>query len=166
MARTKDMMLTEPGALIRRMFRDLDPWEWTEPRGVFAPLRKTLAELPWVPTLEMTERDHTLYIKLDLPGLKKEEVNVSFADEGLVIEGERTHEAETKKGEWFTTERTYGRFYRVVPLPDGVNHKEVKATFKDGVLEVTVPIPAAEAKVPYKVPIEGEAETKEAKAAA
>ena len=114
----------------------------------------------------MTERDHHLFIKLDLPGMKKEEINVSFTDEGLVIEGERTHETESKKNEWFTTERTYGRFYRVVPLPDGVNPKEVKATFKNGVLEVTVPVPAAEANAPYKVPVEGEPEAKKVEVAA
>jgi HSP20 family protein len=165
MTRTRDMMLTEPGALIRRMFRDVDPW--LEARGWFPPaLRKNFAEFPWMPALEMNERDHTLFIKLDLPGLKKEEVNVNFTDGGLVIEGERTHETEGKENEWITTERTYGRFYRVVPLPEGVNYKEVKATFKDGVLEVTVPVPAAEAKAPYKVPIEGEPEAKNVKVAA
>ena len=164
MTRTGDMMLTEPGALIRRMFRDLDPW--FEPRGLFPAMRKTFAELPWMPSLEMTERDHMLFIKLDLPGLKKEEVNVSFTDEGLVVEGERTHETESKKNEWFTTERTYGHFYRLVPLPDGVNYKEVKATFKNGVLEIMVPIPAAEVRAPYKVPVEGESEAKDVKVAA
>jgi len=147
------MMLTEPGALIGRMFRDLDPWV-------------ELAEVPWMPELEMTERDHTLLIKLDLPGMTRENVNVSYTDEGLVIKGERTQETEAKKDEWFTTERTYGRFYRVVPLPEGVNYKEVKATFKNGVLEVTVPIPVAEAKTPYKVPVEGEPDTKNVKVAA
>jgi HSP20 family protein len=105
-------------------------------------------------------------IKVDLPGLKKEEINVNFTDEGLVIEGERRRETENKKDEWFTTERTYGRFYRVVPLPEGVNYKEVKATFKDGVLEVTVPVPVAETKAPYKVPVEGEPETKKVDVAA
>ena len=165
MTRTRDMMLTEPGALIRRMFRDLDPW--LETRGWFPPaLRKTFGEFPWMPALEMTERDHKLFITFDLPGVKKEEVNVNFTDEGLVIEGERTQETENKKDEWFTTERTYGRFYRVVPLPEGVNYKEVKATFKNGVLEVTVPVPVAETKTPYKVPVEGEPETKNAKVAA
>jgi HSP20 family protein len=153
MTRTRDMMLTEPGALIGRMFRDLDPWV-------------ELAEVPWMPELEMTERDHTLLIKLDLPGMTRENVNVSYTDEGLVIKGERTQETEAKKDEWFTTERTYGRFYRVVPLPEGVNCKEVKATFKNGVLEVTVPIPVAEAKTPYKVPVEGEPDTKNVKVAA
>ena len=165
MTRTRDMMPIEPAVLLRRMFRDLDPW--LETRGWFPPaLRKTLGDFPWVPALEMTERDHTLVIKLDLPGLKKEEINVHFTDEGLVIEGERTNETEGKQNEWFTTERTYGRFYRVVPLPEAVNHMEVKATFKNGVLEVTVPVPVAEAKAPYKVPVDGEPETKNVKVAA
>ena len=159
MARTRDMMPVEPSALIRRMFGDFDPW--LERRGWFPPaLRKRFGEFPWMPALEMTERDHTLLIKVDLPGLKREEINVNFTEEGLVIEGERTREAEDKKEEWFTTERTYGRFSRVVPLPEGVNYKEAKATFKDGVLEVTVPVPVAETKAPYKVPVEGEPEAR------
>ena len=67
MTRTRDMMLAEPGALIRRMFRDVDPW--IETRGWFPPaLRRTFGEFPWVPALEMTERDRTLFIKLDLRG--------------------------------------------------------------------------------------------------
>jgi len=165
MARTRDMMLVEPSALIRRMFRDFDPW--LETRGCFPPaLRKSFGEFPWMPALEVKERDHTLFIKLDLPGLNREEINVNFTEEGLVIEGERTREAEDKKEEWFTTERTYGRFYRVVPLPEGVNYKEVKATFKGGVLEVTVPVPVAETKAPYKVPVEGEPEAKKVNVAA
>jgi HSP20 family molecular chaperone IbpA len=53
-----------------------------------------------------------------------------------------------------------------VPLPEGVNYKEVKATFKDGVLEVTVPVPVAETKKPYKVPVEGEPEAKKVNVAA
>ena len=165
MTRTRDMMLTEPGALVRRMFRDLDLW--SEPRGFFpSVLRNTFAEVPWLPTLEMTERDQKLCIKLDLPGMKKEDINVNFTDEGLVIEGERTYETEDKKNEWFTTERRYGHFYRVVPLPEGVNYKEVKATFKNGVLEVTVPVPTATAKTPYKVPVEGEPDNKNVEVAA
>ena len=67
---------------------------------------------------------------------------MTVTDRGLVIEGERTHETEDKDNDWFTTERTYGRFHRLVPLPDGIKKDEVKATFKDGVLEVTVPLPA------------------------
>jgi len=86
MTRTRDVMLTGPGAVMCRMFRDLDPWP--EPRGwPFAALRTIPADFPWTP-LEMTERDHRLMIKVDLPGLKKEEVSVNLTDEGLVIEGD------------------------------------------------------------------------------
>ena len=164
MTRTRDMMLSEPAALIRRMFRDLDPW--SEARFPFTGLRKTLSDVPWMPPLELTERDNNLIMKLDLPGLQKENIDVTLGEEGLVITGERTHEAETKKNEWFTTERTYGRFYRLVPLPEGVDYKEVKAAFKNGVLEITVPIPAAAAKAPHKVLVEGEPEAKTVKVAA
>ena len=162
MTRTRDMMLSEPAALVRRIFRDLDPWP--EPR--FAGLRKTLADVPWMPPLELTEHDNHLIMKLDLPGLQKENIDVTLGEEGLVITGERAHEAESRKNDWFTTERTYGRFYRLVPLPEGVDYKEVKATFKNGVLEITVPIPAAASKAPFKVPVEGEPEAKTVKVAA
>ena len=164
MTRTRDMMLSEPAALIRRMFRDLDPW--SDGRFPFTGLRKTLSDVPWMPPLELTEHYNHLIMKLDLPELQKENIDVTLGEEGLVITGERTHEAETQKNEWFTTERTYGRFYRLVPLPEGVDYKEVKATFKNGVLEITVPIPAAVAKAPHKVTVEGEPEAKTVKVAA
>ncbi len=165
MTRTRDVMLTGPGAVMCRMFRDPDPW--FESRGwPYAALRAMPADLPWTPQLEMTERDRQLMIKVDLPGLKKEDVTVSLTGEGLVIEGERTRETESKTDEWFTTERTYGRFYRLVSMPEGVNSKEVKATFSNGVLEITVPVPAAAAaKAPFTVPVEGEPEAKNVKVA-
>ena len=99
--------------------------------------------------------------------MKKEEVSVSTADECLTIQGERKHEAETREGEWFQTERTYGKFVRVIPLPAGVKTSEIVANFRDGVLEVTVPLPsAAIAAEPQQIPIGGAAEKKEKKIAA
>ena len=165
MARTTDLMPGRPGFLMRRIFRDFDPLLDTR-AWPFAGFSKTFGEFPWTPELEVTERDHKLLVKVDLPGLKKEEVTVNVTADGLAIEGERTREAEDKKNDWFTSERTYGHFYRLVPLPDGVNYKEVSATFKNGVLEVTVPLPAATAAVPHTVAITGEPETKTVKVAA
>ena len=155
MTRARDLMLMDPRAFMSRMLRDFDPWVEgrTWPR---ATLGKTFGDFPWVPALEMKERDHTLTVHVDLPGIKKEEVSVTVTDRGLVIEGERTHEAEDTHNDWFTTERTYGTFYRLVPLPDGVTKEAVKATFKDGVLDVTVPLPAAPADTTHKVAIGGE----------
>ena len=67
--------------------------------------------------------------------------------------GERKHETEEAKNHWYRTERTYGRFYRTVPLPEGVNAKEVTATFKNGVLEVTTPVRASAPPPPHKVEV-------------
>jgi HSP20 family protein len=157
MTRTRERLLAEPGTLLRRMFRDFDPW--SEPRFSLAGLRsRTFADVPWLPPLEMTERDHRLAITLERPGLKKEDIAVNLTEEGLVIEGERAREEAGRENDWFTTERTYWRFYRVVPLPDGVNFMEVKATFSNGVLEISVPLPTTATRAPYKVPVEGDSE--------
>lgn len=153
MTRTMERVLTDPGVLTRRMFHDMD--QLLEPRGwPFAGLRKPLADFPWMPELEMNERDQHLTIKLDLPGLEKDDVAVSVTDKGLVIEGERTQDTEDRKNNWFSTERSYGRFYRLVPLPEGVKWETVKATFDEGVLEITVPLPAVAAASTHVVAVE------------
>jgi HSP20 family protein len=77
-----------------------------------------------------------------LPGLKKEEVKVEVTDGYLAIHGERKKEEEEKGEQFYRCEREYGSFYRAVPLPDGVKLEDVKATFADGVLEVSVPLAA------------------------
>jgi HSP20 family protein len=80
--------------------------------------------------------------------MKKEDVKVEVTDGHLAISGERRTEAEEKKENFYRCEREYGSFYRAIPLPDGVKLEDVKASFSDGVLEVSVPLPAKpEAKV-------------------
>jgi len=110
-------------------------------------------ETAWVPELEVFEKDNVFTVRLDVPGLKKEELTVHVGEGVLTVEGERKHETEEAKNHWYRTERTYGRFYRTVPLPEGVNAKEVKATFKNGVLEVTTPVRAYAPPPPHKVEV-------------
>jgi HSP20 family protein len=118
----------------------------------------------WSPTIEVFEKDNRLVTRVDLPGLKKEDVKVEVTDGHLAISGERKREVEEKKKNFYRSEREYGSFYRAVPLPEGVKLEDVKATFTDGVLEVSVPLPArSEAKV-RKVEIQEPA--KSAKSAA
>jgi HSP20 family protein len=74
--------------------------------------------------------------------MKKEGVKVEVVDGRLVISGERKHESEEKQENFYRCEREYGSFYRAVPLPEGVRLEDVKATFSDGVLQVSVPLPA------------------------
>jgi HSP20 family protein len=104
--------------------------------------------ITWSPEIDVFEKDNRLVTRVDLPGMKKENVKVEVTDGHLAISGERTSEAEEKKDNFYRCEREYGSFYRAVPLPDGVTLDDVKATFSDGVLEVSVPLPAKpEAKV-------------------
>jgi HSP20 family protein len=94
---------------------------------------------------------------VDLPGVRKEDVSVEVADRELLLSGERKEESEQKNENFYRSECEYGSFFRSVPLPEGVRIEEVKATFADGVLEISMPLPARpEAKV-RKVQIEGPA---------
>jgi HSP20 family protein len=115
----------------------------------------TRLETPWMPALEVFEKNGNLHIKMDLPGLKKEDVTIEVMAEGITIKGERKLElTEEKKEEgYFRSERTYGEFCRFVPLPEGAMTDKIEASFKDGVLEVLTPIPKAEKVLPKKVAI-------------
>lgn len=117
----------------------------------------------WFPEVDVFEKDNRLITKVDLPGLKKDDVKVEVTDGQLVISGERKSEAEEKKEQYYRCEREYGSFYRSVPLPEGVKFEDVKATFTDGVLEISVPLPAKAETAPHNVEIQEPA--KAAKAA-
>ena len=86
--------------------------------------------------------------------MKKEDMAVEVTDGHLALSGERRHEKDEKKDNFYRIEREYGSFYRTVPLPDGVKLEDVKATFSDGVLEVSVPLPARPEATVRKVQIE------------
>jgi HSP20 family protein len=93
------------------------------------------------PEIDMFQRNNELVIKADLPGLKKEDVKIDVTDDELIIQGERRAEHEEEREGVYRTERTYGSFRRVVPLPEGAIADQAKATFNNGVLEITMPAP-------------------------
>ena len=117
-------------------------------------LRALVTPGTWAPELDVFARDGRLVTKVDLPGLTKEDVKVEVADGQLAISGERKTETEEQKDNVYRSERSYGSFYRVVPLPPGVRLEDVKATFADGVLEVSAPLPAKPEAAVRKVQVE------------
>jgi len=132
----------------------------------FAAQRPVFDEFEWIPAAEVVEKEGKLFGRFELPGLKKEEIAVTVNEDGLTVTGERKREEETKKNNWYRTERAYGKFVRTIPLPAGVNTAEIKATFENGVLELVVPLPAAAvAAAPRRVEIAG-GEPQKAKTAA
>jgi HSP20 family protein len=94
----------------------------------------------WSPAVEVRERNGNLEILAELPGMTKDDVKVECTDEGIILQGEKRSEHKTEEGGYHRTERSYGQFYRVIPLPQGADANKAKAEFKNGVLEVRVPL--------------------------
>jgi len=93
----------------------------------------------WTPALDVYEEKDHFIVKAELPGLKKEDIEVSFYDGGLSISGERKSETKHEDAEAYRAERFFGRFQRTVALPTAVAVDKAKASYKDGVLTVTLP---------------------------
>jgi HSP20 family protein len=147
-----DPFLTSPFGLMRRFEQDMERFfanTWPEDRGAGA----------WWPAMEVTEKDGKMLVRADLPGIDKNDVKVELTDGNITISGERKREHEEEKEGFHRSERSYGSFCRSISLPEGVNADQVQAQFKDGVLEVTVPIPRNQ--MAKTIPIEGGSEKKQ-----
>jgi HSP20 family protein len=141
--------------MMRRMQADLDRVfrAFGVPRlgAALAPpreLEELLATSPalsqtaqWSPQVEVFEREGNLIVHADLPGVRRDDVEVAVDDDVLTIRGERRQQHREAQGGYRRTERSYGTFFRQIPLPDGVDPTEIQAAYQDGVLEVIIPSP-------------------------
>jgi HSP20 family protein len=114
----------------------------------------------WSPRVEAFEQEGKLIVRADLPGLTKDDINVDITDDAIKIRGERRREKEENEEGYYRSERSYGSFYREIPLPSGVNREEANATFRNGVLEITMPATARQPSS-RRIEIGEEAETKQ-----
>lgn len=105
----------------------------------------------WVPPMDLVEHEDHFTLRADLPGLGEDDVNIEVRDNTLRISGERKAEHEQRERGWYRVERRFGQFSRALTLPDGVNADAIEASFKNGVLEVTIPKP--EEKKPRRISI-------------
>lgn len=146
----------EPYNLLRQMTSELDRM-FDEPWTLFRwPLIDAVPPdaQNWAPKVDVVAKDGTLVTRVDLPGMKKEDVAVEVRDGYLMLSGNRKKEMKEEKDNVYHEEREYGSFCRTVPLPKGAKADDVKAIFTNGVLEVTVPLPAATESKTRQIPVQ------------
>lgn len=125
---------TSPIEALRRemdhLFDEMVPFSWFSEKGNGFDL--------WAPNTDMMETDDAYVIEIDLPGIPKEDVKISFKDNRLTISGERKKEEKEEEENFMRRERYFGSFLRSFTLPNTVKEDAVKAKYRDGVLTVTV----------------------------
>jgi HSP20 family protein len=115
---------------------------------------RLLAQLPFgAPRLDMYEQNGYVVVKADLPGVRKEDLRVELEDGDLIIQGESRSEQEVKEDQYYRMERSFGRFYRRIPLGFDVNPEDIQATLIDGVLEVRIPKPPETQPNARRIPV-------------
>jgi|UniRef100_A0A7V3RHR6 HSP20 family protein len=105
-------------------------------RRFFSPEWKT-----WLPPIDIAENNGSIEVRAEIPGVNKEDLKVTIEGDMLSITGERKKESETKDKKYHRIERYYGKFSRTINLPYPVEADKVKATYKDGILTITLPKP-------------------------
>lgn len=147
-AEEKAVDTKKPGEITSRV-EDIEHWMehfmedmWRRPlpslfgRDRWLPIRPLSIRMP---SLDVFEEKDSVVVKAELPGMKKEDVEVNLAGESLTIKGEKKEDKEVKEDNYYRRERSYGSFLRTVALPCEVKSDEIKASFKDGVLEIRMP---------------------------
>jgi len=115
---------------------------------------------PWRPMVDIRQHEGQLQIRADLPGVNEKDVKVAIENDALVIQGERKQEEEHHDQGWYRSERSYGSFYRAIPLPEGVEADKANARFHNGVLEITIPVPKSQQQQQVRqIPISTSAQT-------
>ena len=146
-------------------FGKVDSWE---PFGEVDTLRKEMnnlleqftSNLPsgsnglaFMPSAEIDETETEIHLKLEIPGMKSEDLDIEVMDDAVSIKGERKSETKHEENGKFRSEFHYGKFERLIPMPAGIVKDEVVANYKDGVLTLTIPKSEEPVKSSVKVPV-------------
>lgn len=112
----------------------------------------------WSPAIEAFQRGNEFVIRADVPGMNRQDLQVEVGDDAVTIHGERRQDRQEERDGTFWTERSYGSFSRMIPLPPGAITDSAKATFTNGVLEVVMEAPSAETRRGRRLDISGSGE--------
>jgi HSP20 family protein len=137
-----------PFSLMRRMQEDMDRLfdnVWGRGRQWPSSFSEE-GRAEWAPAIEAFQRGNEFVVRTDVPGLKPDDLSVEIGDDTLTIQGERKYEHKEDREGTFRSERSYGTFCRMVPLPEGAVTDSAKANFKDGVLEIVMQAPSHEVR--------------------
>jgi HSP20 family protein len=128
---------------IDRLFEDFDRGSWMSPfrRSIFDIEPFWRREVAWeaIPSVDIVEKDKAYEVTAELPGLDEKDVEVKLVNGGLTIKGEKQEEKEEKKKDYYLHERHFGSFERYFRVPEGVDTDKIEASFRKGVLTVTLP---------------------------
>jgi HSP20 family protein len=156
-----DQMTQEMDRVFDRVFRDFGfPRRSWAQRNAFSP---SAAEGAWTPRIEAFQKGDRFIVRADLPGLKKDDVQVELTNDALTIQGELRKEQDQQHDGYYHSEREYGQFYRTVPLPEGVISESAQASFKNGVLEISMQAAPAEANRGRRIEIKDDAQNNDKK---
>lgn len=120
---------------VERMFDEFFNRRWLRPAGWERPL----AELASMPSVDVIDRDDEVVVRAEVPGYKKEDIEILVSDSSLTIKGEMKTEEKEEKGDYYRCEISHGAFTRTIALPAEVDDSKAKASMKDGLLELTLP---------------------------
>ena len=154
-----DVFSFSPFSMMRRMQEDMDRL-FSEFGTGLTPFGERQG-MDWAPAIEAFQRGNEFVVRTDVPGLSRDDLSVEIGDDALTIRGERKYDQQEEREGVFRSERAYGSFCRVVPLPEGAVSDSAKANFKDGVLEIVMQAPSHEVRRGRRIEIEGERTNKQ-----
>ncbi len=121
-----------------RMFESFFPRRWMQPFRWDMPHFSQMAELK-IPKVDIIDRDTEILVKAELPGVAKDDIDLSITDNTVTIKASTSHEEKEEQGNYYRCEISRGSFSRTVALPGDVDADNAKASFNDGILELTMP---------------------------
>ena len=156
------LLAGNPFSFMRRLTEEMD--RLFDDFGMGRSLMPSFAGFPatsrgaWAPQVEVFQRENQFVVRAELPGLSKDDVQVEIAEDAINIQGERKEEREDRREGYYHSERSYGSFFRSIPLPEGAIADSAQATFRNGVLEVVLQAPPSEVSRGRRLEIQGESE--------
>lgn len=129
------MIRFSPSTELRRLQREIDQIF----NGMYPGAEEDAETMQWTPRVDLSETDDAYLIHMDVPGIKREDLEINYQDGTLTIRGHRQESHEEERGSVVRMERSYGRFFRSFSLPTSIQTENISASYEDGVLKINVP---------------------------